>query len=96
MVHYVGFVAWPLIPTLNILEHQTWQLSWDIGRLGLTLGGLWVGYQLEWSAQGAIGAYGVAMLTSYVVHLFLSYRAIQRAIEQGIVGGETVKVAFIR
>lgn len=90
VMHYVGFVAWPLIPTLNILEHQIWQLGWDIGRLALTLGGLWVGYQLEWPARGAIVAYGVAMLTGYAVHLFLSYRAIQRRIVRVPIAGEAV------
>ncbi len=90
VMHYVGFVAWPLIPTLNILEHQTWQLGWDIGRLALTLGALWLGYQLEWPARGAIAAYGVAMLTGYAVHLFLSYRAIQRRIVRGPIAGEAV------
>jgi len=90
VMHYVGFVAWPLIPTLNILEHQIWQLGWDIGRLALTLGGLWVGYHLEWPARGAIVAYGVAMLTGYAVHLFLSYRAIQRRIVRVPIAGEAV------
>lgn len=83
VMHYVGFVAWPLIPTLNVLERQTWQLGWDIGRLILTLGSLWMGYQWGWSARETIMAYGVAMLTGYTAHLYLSHRAIQRRVHAG-------------
>jgi len=84
-LHWVSFIAWPLTPTLNLLEEQTQQFWWDIGRLILTLVCMWLPYYLGLSARLAITAYGVAMLTAYIAHLFLSHRAIQRRIRQATV-----------
>jgi O-antigen/teichoic acid export membrane protein len=86
-LHWVSFIAWPLTPTLNLLEEQTRQFWWDIGRLILTLVCMWLPYYLGLSARLAITAYGGAMLIAYVGHLFLSHRAIQRRIRQAAVSG---------
>ena len=82
MMHYLAFIVWPLTPTLNILEEQVWQLAWDAGRLGLTLGALWLAYRRGWPARGAIAAFGAAMLLGYAAHLLLSRYAIARRVRQ--------------
>jgi O-antigen/teichoic acid export membrane protein len=79
-MHYVAFVSWPLTPTLNILEKQFWQLGWDVGRLVLTLGSLWVAHRLGWSARSAIAAFGAVVLAGYGSHLLISHHAIQERI----------------
>jgi O-antigen/teichoic acid export membrane protein len=78
VMHYVSFVIWPQIPTLNILEKQGWQLEWDLVRLTLTIGAIFVAKESGWSADVAIFLYGAAMLIGYVLHFFLSYRAIKQ------------------
>lgn len=80
--YYFAFIVWPLMPTLNLLEEQFWQLSWDIGRLILTLGSLLLAYRFGWSARGAVGLFSAAMIVGYLVHLFLSRQAIQRKIQR--------------
>lgn len=78
LMHYSAFISSPLTPTLNLLEQQVWQLAWDIGRLLLTLGSLWLVHLFGGSARIAIAAFGCAMLIGYVTHLLLSYCAISR------------------
>lgn len=78
IMHYIGFAISPLTPTLNILEKQSWQFVWDIGRLGLTMGSLCVVYYCGMSARWAIFTFGAAMTTGYIMHLALSYLAIQK------------------
>jgi O-antigen/teichoic acid export membrane protein len=80
VVHYAALMSWPLMPTLNLLEEQTWQLCWDIGRFILTLGSLWAAHRLGWSPRGAITAFAAAMLLGYVTHLLLSRHAIRKRI----------------
>ena len=82
VMHYLAFVSWPLTPTLNLLEQQFWQLAWDVGRLGLTLGSLWFSYHWGLSARGMIGALGAAIGAGYAAHLLLSHFAIKRRIRQ--------------
>lgn len=75
-MHYLAFISSPLTPTLNLLEQQVWQLAWDVGRLLLTLGSLWLVYLFGGSARMAIAAFGCAMLIGYATHLPMSYWAI--------------------
>lgn len=82
LVHYVSFMSWPLMPTLNLLEEQSWQLGWDIGRLVITLGSLWVAYRLGWSARSSIGALAVVMTLGSASHLLLSRFAIMKRIRE--------------
>jgi len=81
-MHYVALVAWPLTPTLNILERQFWQLGWDVGRLVLTVGSLWLAHRWGWSARSAIAAFGAVVLVGYGSHLLISYYAIKERIGQ--------------
>lgn len=76
--YYFAFISWPVTPTLNILEKQFWQLSWDISRLALTLGTLLLAHRLGCSARSAIALFSVAMMAGYLAHLFLSDLAIRR------------------
>jgi O-antigen/teichoic acid export membrane protein len=88
VMHWVGFIAWPLTPTLNLLEEQTRQLWWDVGRLILTLACLCLPYYLGLPARLTIAAYGGAMFIGYVAHLFLSHRAIQTRIKRATISGQ--------
>jgi O-antigen/teichoic acid export membrane protein len=81
-MHYVAFVSWPLTPTLNILEKQFWQLGWDVGRLVLTVGSLWLTHRWGWSARSAIAIFGAVVLVGYASHLLISHHAIKERIRQ--------------
>lgn len=81
-MHYVALVAWPLTPTLNILEKQFWQLAWEIGRLVLVMGSLWLTHHWGWSARSAIGTFGAAIFIGYASHLFISHYGIKRRIRR--------------
>jgi O-antigen/teichoic acid export membrane protein len=79
---FICFVVWPLIPTLNMLEQQLWQLYWDIGRLVLTSGSILVAHALHFTLRQAVQSYALALSISYLGHLLLSFRAIQRRIRE--------------
>jgi len=81
-MHYVALVSWPLTPTLNILEKQFWQLGWDVGRLVLTVGSLWLAHRWGWSARSAIAVFGGVVLVGYGSHLLISHHAIKERICQ--------------
>jgi len=81
-MHYVALVSWPLTPTLNILEKQFWQLGWDVGRLVLTVGSLWLAHRWGWSARSAIAVFGGVVLVGYGSHLLISHYAIKERICQ--------------
>jgi O-antigen/teichoic acid export membrane protein len=74
---YVGFVVWPLMSTLNLLERQGWQLWWDGGRLALTAGSLAAIHFFKGSARLAVLAYSASMLVGYLSHLALCQRALK-------------------
>jgi O-antigen/teichoic acid export membrane protein len=76
LMQYVGFVTWPLLHTLNILEHQGWQLVWDIGRLVACALAMWAAARFGGSAMWVVVAYSFSMLLCYCVHVALSYLAI--------------------
>lgn len=77
-MYYVSFVAWPLMPTLNVLELQHWQLLWDIGRLLLVALALVSSHLLHLSPVRAIECYGAAMAAGYITHITLCYIAIRQ------------------
>jgi O-antigen/teichoic acid export membrane protein len=81
-MHYLAFVSWPLTQTLNILEQQFWQLSWDASRMFLTCGSLWVVFHWRGSARVAIGALSATMFLSYAVHLVVCELAIRKRIRE--------------
>lgn len=81
-MHYIAFISWPLTQTLNVLEQQFWQLSWDASRILLTCGSLWIAFHLGASARVAIGAFAAAMFLTYAFHLALCEFAIRKRIRE--------------
>jgi O-antigen/teichoic acid export membrane protein len=82
LMQYIGFFVWPLMPTLNILEHQHWQLAWDIGRLVVTAGLMAAGARFGGSPQWVVAGYAAGMSAGYVSHAALSYAAIHRRVRE--------------
>ena len=77
VMQFLGFVSWPVNPTLSILERQSIQLTWDIGRGTLAIGTLIVCHLMNLGARQTIFAYGCAMSIAYLMHLALSKWAIR-------------------
>ncbi len=82
MMHYVSFITWPLMPTINILERQFLQVIWEVSRLVLVLGSLWLAYHWGWSARAAVAVVSGTMLLSYAAHLLISHLAIAKRIRE--------------
>lgn len=81
-MHYIAFICWPLTQTLNVLEQQFWQLSWDVSRILITCGSLWIALRWGGSARVAIGAFSAAMFITYAFHLALCELAIRKRIRE--------------
>ncbi len=71
------FVVFPISQTLNLLEKQDVQLGWDIARLVVVNGGLFLAGLYGLSHQLAVGIYGVSMAFMYTILGLLSLKAIQ-------------------
>jgi O-antigen/teichoic acid export membrane protein len=71
------FAMWPLSMTLTLLEKQRLQLVWDVGRLVLTSGAIWVSYRLGASPRVALACFGLAMVVGYVAYGFLCNRVLR-------------------
>jgi len=82
ITQYIGFFVWPLMPTLNILEHQHWQLGWDIGRLAVTAALMGAGARFGGTPLWVVGGYAAGMSAGYLSHAALSYVAIQRRVKE--------------
>jgi O-antigen/teichoic acid export membrane protein len=64
------FVVAPLSQTMNILEHQDWQLKWDIFRLALVVFSISLTFAAGGTPWQAILVYSLNMIIAYTV-LFL-------------------------
>ncbi len=82
MMHFVSFITWPLMPTINILERQALQLGWELSRLVLIVGSLWLAHYWGWSARSAVGVISGTMLLGYASHLLISHLIIGKRIQQ--------------
>jgi O-antigen/teichoic acid export membrane protein len=82
VMQYFGFFVFPLMPTLNILEHQHWQLAWDIGRLVLCAAAMAAGASLGRSPMWVVTSYAAAMTVGYLVHAVMCYYAIGRRVRE--------------
>jgi O-antigen/teichoic acid export membrane protein len=80
IMQYVGFVTWPLIPTLNLLERQDWQLAWDVGRFVLCGAAMGLTAHYVGTPLAVVMAYSASMLVGYCAHALLSYIAINRRV----------------
>jgi O-antigen/teichoic acid export membrane protein len=81
-MQFVSIIVWPLIPTLNLLERQHWQLVWDCSRLVLVVLVLSLSHHWQLSARISIFLYGSVMIVTYLAHLAVSYFAIKLRISQ--------------
>lgn len=81
-MQFVGIVVWPLIPTLNLLERQNWQLKWDIFRLVSIVIILAIAHYYKFSPRTSLFCFGTVMLLSYLIHLGLSYLALTLRIKE--------------
>ena len=75
-MNYVAFVVWPMMSTLSLLERQSWQFGWDVGRLILTVGGLVCVHYLGGDGRMCVAALSATLLVGYAAHAFMSYYAI--------------------
>jgi O-antigen/teichoic acid export membrane protein len=73
----LGFIIWPLIPTLNLLERQHKQLAWDVTRCAVTIGVTVLAVRWRQPTIAAL-AYSIAMGCMYLVHMIVSYHELKR------------------
>jgi O-antigen/teichoic acid export membrane protein len=73
----VQFLAVPLSYTLDALERQDLQLAWDVGRIVLVVGSLYLPAKVGLPAGAAITLYGAAMTVCYIALLGVSALAIR-------------------
>lgn len=76
VVFFSEFVAGPLSYTFSVVERQDLSLMWNVSRLLLSGGSIYIAYRLEWSPIYAIVAYSLGMSIGYASLFFLSARAI--------------------
>ncbi len=81
---YASFIDSPVTQTLNILELQRAQFSWDLARLIVTVAAIAIPHSLGYGASVAIPAYGAAMILMYCVHWTQSYFGISRCIRRSL------------
>ena len=77
-----AFVATPLSYTFSVLERQDLSLIWNVSRLLLSTGGLYIAHLFRWNSTSAIISYSLGMLIGYVSLFLLSARAIQTHIDK--------------
>lgn len=76
-MQFINFIAWPLLPTLTLLDKQKWQFSWELFRASLSIASIYISYYFALNARNAIGVFALAMLLCYLIHLFLCYKIIK-------------------
>ena len=72
--HYLAFIAWPLIPTLTVLERQDLQTAWDVGRLAFIVAALAASQAMGLGMPGTIGMLSTAGALSYLTHVFITHQ----------------------
>jgi O-antigen/teichoic acid export membrane protein len=82
---YASFINSPVQWTLNILERQRAQFSWDISKLTITVCAMILPHRLGYGPRIAILAYGVSMTIMYGIHWTQSYFAIGHCVKQAAV-----------
>jgi len=82
---YAGFINSPVQVTLNVLEKQRAQFTWDISRLVLIVAAIALPYYRGYGPRIAILCYGVTLTLMYGVHWTQSYFAIKDRIKQATV-----------
>jgi O-antigen/teichoic acid export membrane protein len=70
---FIGFVVWPLLPTLTLIERQDVQLVWDCLRLIVLAGTIALSQWLAWSSLTTVAALGAMMGGTWLLHFAISY-----------------------
>lgn len=81
-IFLTDFAILPLQSTLNILERQSWQLTWDASRLFLFVTGFWAVSQARGSAEQALLVYGIIGTAMSLLYVLLCSLAMQKLIRQ--------------
>lgn len=81
MQYLAQFVVVPLAKTPTVLERQDLQMAWDAGRLALVTGTLLATRVMAVSDRAAVGAYGAAMLVSYLGLFIMSSILLSRYVQ---------------
>ena len=76
----------PLSMTLNVLELQSWQSAWDVGRTILVLGGLVVTGSLGATPTTAITVFSIASTVSYASLYLLARQGLKRKSIEAVPG----------
>lgn len=77
------FVAVPLSQTLNVLEKQGLQFSWDLFRLVAVVAAFGFGAWFDWTIGGTVALWTAAMTASYGILLVLTLRTMRATISKG-------------
>lgn len=75
-IYYLCFIHTCIGMTLNMLERQRWQLTWDILRLAAVTSTVVVGASVGFSSTRLLGTFAAVSATAYGLHIALCYRAI--------------------
>jgi len=78
------FVAAPLSQTVNLLEHQHWQLNWDLFRLILVFSSIFLSYHFGKSPWVAILLYSLSMTFAYIVLFTMNLYILKKALNSKI------------
>ncbi|MDX2004287.1 MAG: oligosaccharide flippase family protein [Meiothermus sp.] len=85
LAFFAQFVMTPLSGTLNALQRPDLQAAWDVARLVLVVGGIWLCHNLGGSPEAAFAIYGGGLTLSYLLLFALSYWALERrALSTGV------------
>lgn len=74
---YISFVVWPTMPMLEMLQKQKWQITWDLLRLILVTGSLYVGHRIGWGPYPALISYSLLSGLAYLMHALITDRVIK-------------------
>ena len=78
------FVAAPLSQTVNLLEHQHWQLNWDLLRFILVFSSIFLSYHFGKSPWVAILLYSLSMTFAYIVLFTMNLYILKKALNSKI------------
>lgn len=78
IMYLMQIVVSPISQTLVLLERQRLQITWDAGRVILTVAALWLPQRAGLGITATITVYGVAMAVAYLVHFVLMWGALRQ------------------
>jgi O-antigen/teichoic acid export membrane protein len=74
----IRLVSSPLTRTLNVLGYQSWKLSFDVPRVVVPLGGLWLGQHLGQNFKYSLGLFAAGSFCVEIAMLAIIWRATRR------------------